>query len=139
MMHSVLEEKAAQIATQIGRSEAALRYWQAREKMERNARAQALFEELKLKTNARLVMEESFDSLHPKVQTARNDVQDVEEKMGYIPVALQYLEAKDELNEMVQGVMQLLLTRLTGQVPVELGPRQGCGNGHGGNGCDCGK
>ncbi len=139
MMHNVLKDKAAQIATQIARSEAALRYWQARDKMERNQRAQALFEELKLKTNAQMVLEERFDSLHPKVQTARKDVHDVEEKMGEIPVALQYLEAKDELNEMVQGVMQLLLTRLTDQVPVELGPRQGCGNGHGGNGCDCGK
>ncbi|WDL97305.1 YlbF family regulator [Alicyclobacillus sp. ALC3] len=139
MMQNVLEEKAARIATQIARSDAAHRYWQARDKMERNQRAQALFEELKLKTNAQMVLEERFDSLHPKVETARKDVQDVEQKMGEIPVALQYLEAKDELNEMVQGVMQLLLTRLTDQVPVELGPRQGCGNGHGGNGCDCGK
>lgn len=139
MTQNILEEKAAQIATRIARSETALRYWQAREKMERNQRAQALFEELKLKTNARLVLEESLDSFHPKVQSAAEDVQEVEAKMGEIPVALQYLEAKDELNEMLQGVMQLLLTRLTNQVPVELGPRQGCGNGHGGNGCDCGK
>lgn len=139
MNRELLEQKASQIAQQIAHSEAASQYWNAREKMEKNKRAQALYDELKLKTNARLVLQERLAPDHPKVMSAQNEEQDVQVKMGEIPVALQYQEAKDELNELVQGVVQLLLTRLSGQVPVQPGPRQGCGHGHGGNGCDCGK
>lgn len=138
-MQDDLERKASRIARQIAQSEAAIRYWQARDKMERHTDAQALFDELKLKTNARLVLEERLASDHPKVMLAQLEEQEVETKLGEIPVALQYQEAKDELNEMVQGVVQLVLGRLSAQLPVELGPRQGCGKGHGGNGCDCGK
>ncbi|MDQ0189309.1 YlbF family regulator [Alicyclobacillus cycloheptanicus] len=134
-----LEQKAAQIALTIARSEAAARYWQARDKMETHTRAQELYDELKLKTNARMILEERLPKDHPKVMLAKLEEQEAESKLREIPVALQYQEAKDELNEMVQGVVQLLLRRLSTYVPVEPGPRQGCGKGHGGAGCDCGK
>lgn len=137
MNHQVME-RADAIARQISASDAAARYWQAKAKMDGHTVAQDLFEELKLKQNASLILQQRLDSQHPKVMLAEMAVQELENKLYGIPVAMQYKEAQSELNELVQGVVQVLLTRLTGQLPVELGPRQGCGKGHDGNGCSCG-
>jgi cell fate (sporulation/competence/biofilm development) regulator YmcA (YheA/YmcA/DUF963 family) len=134
-----LVERANRIAREIAKSDIAERYWQAREKMERNTRAQALFDELKRRKNTSLILEQRLDENHPKMMLARLEVQEIEEKLREIPVALQYQEAKDELNDLVQGVVQLILARLAKEIPVELGPRQGCGKGHDGNGCSCGR
>lgn len=131
--------KVDEIARKISASEELARYWQAREKMEKNVRAQALFEELKMKTNASLVLQQRLDIDHPKVMLAELEVQTVEEQLQEIPIAMQYKEAQAEVNEMLQGVVSLLLARLADELPVELGPRQGCGQGHGGQGCDCGR
>jgi cell fate (sporulation/competence/biofilm development) regulator YmcA (YheA/YmcA/DUF963 family) len=134
----LMVEKADRIAGEILKSDAAWRYWQAREKMQKNERAQSLFDELKRKKNTALILEERLDASHPKMMLAELAVRDIEEKLNEIPVAIQYQEAKDELNEMVQGVVQLILSRLSSEIPVEMGPRQGCGKGHDGNGCSCG-
>lgn len=131
--------KADWIASQIQRSEAAQRFWQARAKMERHVSAQHLYEELKRKTNHLLVLEEQLGQDHPRTQQAQQEVDDLIFKLGEIPVALQYKEAQDELNGLMQEVVQILLTRLSKVLPVELGPKQGCGKGHDGNGCSCGK
>lgn len=132
-------KKAEQIAKKIASSDEVQCYWQARNKMERNKEAQALFDELKLKTNTRLILQERLDDNHPKVMLAELEVKEVEEKLMEIPVAMQYKEAQAEVNELLQGVVSLVMSRLSRALPVELGPRQGCGQGHGGQGCDCGK
>jgi len=132
-------DKAMEIAQKIAQSPEVKRYWQARHKMERNVTAQALFDELKLKTNTSLILQQRLDVDHPKVMLAELEVQEVEEKLQGIPVAMQYKEAQAEINEMMQGVVSLVLSRLSAEVPVEMGPRQGCGQGHGGQGCDCGR
>jgi cell fate (sporulation/competence/biofilm development) regulator YmcA (YheA/YmcA/DUF963 family) len=131
--------KADAISEAIARSEAAVRYWQAREKMESHERAQELFEELKLKTNQSLILKQRLPENHPKVMLADLEVREVESELWKIPVAMQYKEAQAELNELLQGVISVLLSRLSAVVPVEQGPRQGCGRGHGGQGCDCGR
>lgn len=138
MSHTNVIEKAERIARQIAQSDVAGRFWQAREKMQTHARAQELFDELKLKKNTSLILQQRLTPDHPKVMLAELDVNQIEHQLQEIPVAIQYTEAQAELNEVVQGVVQILLTRLAGTVPVELGPRQGCGKGHDGNGCDCG-
>lgn len=130
-------EKADAIAAAIRDSEAATQYWQAREKMENHPTAQALFEELKLKTNASLILQERLSADHPKVMLAELEIHQIQDQLQQIPVAIQYKNAQDELNELMQGVVQTLLSRLSTTLPLELGPRQGCGKGHGGNGCDC--
>lgn len=137
MSMDILIGKADAIASAIGDSDVARQFWQAKRKMESNLRAQELFEELKLKTNARLILRERLSEDHPKVLLADVEIHEMEEQLSHIPVALQYKNAQDELNELMQSVVQTLLHRLSGEVPVELGPRQGCGKGHGGNGCDC--
>ncbi len=134
-----LLEKADRIADSILRSEELRRYWQARTKMEGHKRAQELFEELKLKTNTSLILQQRLEQDHPKVMLAELEVQEVEQKLYEIPVAMQYKEAQAEVNEMLQGVISVLLSRLAPEIPVEMGPRQGCGQGHGGAGCSCGK
>lgn len=139
MINTEVLTRAQAIASQIAASEAADRYWQARSKMERNPRAQELFESLKLKTNAQLILNERLSADHPKMMLANLEVQEIENELHQIPVAMQYKEAQDEINELTQGVISLLLTRLQSELPVERGPRQGCGKGHGGKGCDCGK
>lgn len=137
MSMDVLMSKADAIASAIGTSDVAKQFWQAKRKMESNVRAQELFEELKLKTNARLILKERLNDDHPKVLLADVEIHEIEEQLRQIPVAIQYKNAQDELNELMQTVVQTLLYRLAGEVPVELGPRQGCGKGHGGSGCDC--
>ncbi len=137
-MDELVLQQADEIARQIAQSEAAQRYWQARRKMERHTRAQELFETLKLKTNAKLILNERLSSDHPKVMLANLEVQEIENELSQIPVAMQYKEAQSEVNELTQGVISLLLSRLASELPVERGPRQGCGKGHGGKGCDCG-
>jgi cell fate (sporulation/competence/biofilm development) regulator YmcA (YheA/YmcA/DUF963 family) len=124
---------AEAIGTQLRCSEEAARFWQARAKMERHRRAQELFDELKRKTNASLVLQYRLEPEHPKVLLAEREVREVEEQLYQIPVAMQYKEAQAELNELVQGVIQVLLARLAQELPVELGPR-GCG---GGGSCGC--
>jgi cell fate (sporulation/competence/biofilm development) regulator YmcA (YheA/YmcA/DUF963 family) len=133
-----LYEKADAIAHQIQTSEAASRFWQAKEKMQRHLEAQQLFEELKRKTNHALVIEEQLSLAHPRYQSAQGEVDSLLQRLAEIPVAMQYKEAQDELNSLVQEVVQVLLNRLTPVLPVELGPKQGCGQGHDGNGCSCG-
>lgn len=136
---ALIYEKADSIANAISSSEAAGRYWQARTKMKAHEQAQQLFDELKLKRNTSLILEQRLDKDHPKMMLADMEVSALEEKLNEIPVAQQYYEAQAELNELLQGVVSLLLSRLTDELPVEIGPRQGCGKGHDGNGCSCGK
>ena len=126
--------KADAIANQICASDAAVRYWVAKSKMEQNIGAQKLFEALKLKTNNRLGLEFSLSPEHPKVQELKQEIENLEEQLYGVPVAMQYKEAQAELNELVQGVTQLLLVRLSTALPVELGPKMGCGNS-----CTCGE
>lgn len=130
--------KADFIAHQIQASDAAYRFWQARGKMERHSRAQQLFEELKRKTNHVLVLEEQFSPTHERTIAAQKHVDGIVDELAQIPIAMQYKESQEELNGLVQEVMQVLMTRLSEQLPVEFGGKQGCGQGHDGNGCSCG-
>ncbi|WP_067921601.1 YlbF family regulator [Alicyclobacillus shizuokensis] len=137
--HESILAKADAIAKQIASMDAYTRFWQAKQKMEHHRRAQQLFEELKLKTNQSLILKQRLASDHPKVMLADLEVQEIEDELWKIPVAMQYKEAQAELNECLQGVISVLLARLGQVLPVEQGPRQGCGRGHGGQGCDCGR
>jgi len=137
MSREALLAKTRQIALAIAESDAVKEYWQAREKMEQNSRAQQLFEELKLKTNSLLILQQQLPAMHPKVMLAQLGVNEVEEQLQRIPVAIQYRTAQGEVNEMMQLVTSTLLNRLHDALPVERGPRQGCGQGHGGQGCSC--
>lgn len=124
---------ADHIADEIQSSEAAARFWQAREKMERHLGAQELFEELKRKTNNSYVLRDILSDSHPKYHDAREQIMTLEERLAEIPVAMQYKEAQDELNGLMQEVVQFILRRLSSVVPVEPGPKQGCGKA-----CTCG-
>lgn len=138
MSYGQIIEKADKIGAMISHSDDAARFWQAREKMERNSRAQQLFESLKLKTNHQLGLQQSVGAAHPKFQEIGREIHDLELQLYEIPVAMQYKESQAELNEVMQGLMKQLLNRLADEVPVELGPKQGCGKGPDGNGCNCG-
>ncbi|MCL6516247.1 YlbF family regulator [Alicyclobacillus sp.] len=139
MNRDALLKKADAIAEMIGRSDVALRFWQARDKMAQHRRAQELFETLKLKTNHRIGLQEAYPADHPRVQKLSSEIRELEQTLYEIPVAMQYKEAQAELNELMQGVIHLLLGRLSDRLPVELGPRLGCGHGPDGNGCNCGE
>ncbi|WAH35326.1 YlbF family regulator [Alicyclobacillus dauci] len=132
-----LLEKADVIARTISSSEAAQMYWQARDKMMKHREAQALFDELKKKTNGLLVLKGRLGEESEKYQRIQEEVHKVEDKLTEIPVALQYKAAHDELNGMLQEVILVLLARLKGEVPVEKGPRQ-CGSGGSCSSGDCG-
>ncbi|MCL6637313.1 MAG: YlbF family regulator [Alicyclobacillus sp.] len=139
MNHEHLLQKADAIAAMIGHSEVAQRFWQARRKMEHNRRAQELFERLKLVTNHQLGLAQVYPPDHPKVQELQAQIERLEEQLYGIPVAMQYKTAQAELNDLMQGVVHLLLSRLGQRLPVELGPRIGCGHGPDGQGCSCGE
>ncbi|MCL6597288.1 YlbF family regulator [Alicyclobacillus macrosporangiidus] len=139
MSRDALLRKADEIARMIGCSDAAVRFWKARAKMENNRRAQQLFETLKLKTNNSLGLQAVFPADHPRVRQLDEEIAKLEHELYEIPVAMQYKEAQAELNELMQGVVQLLLNRLSDRVPVERGPRLGCGQGPNGTGCTCGE
>jgi cell fate (sporulation/competence/biofilm development) regulator YlbF (YheA/YmcA/DUF963 family) len=138
MSADLMLTKADVIAELICQSDAAVQYWKAKDKMEYNSRAQALFEALKLKTNHQLGLSQALPADHPKARLLSSEIEGLEQQLHEIPVAMQYKEAQAELNELVQGVMQLLMVRLASSVPVEFGPKQGCGKGPDGNGCNCG-
>jgi cell fate (sporulation/competence/biofilm development) regulator YlbF (YheA/YmcA/DUF963 family) len=129
----LMYEIADHIADEIQSSEAAARFWQAREKMERHQGAKDLFEELKRKTNNSYVLRDILSESHPKYHDARSQIMTLEEQLAEIPVAMQYKEAQDELNSLMQEVVQLILRRLSRVIPVEPGPKQGCGKA-----CTCG-
>lgn len=137
-MNEVILQKAEGIGASICSMEEVQRFWQAREKMERNARAQELFEAIKLKTNNKLGLEQTTGNRHPKIEELEKDIHALEDELACIPVAMQYKEAQAEINELMQGIMNQLLSRLASTLPVEMGPRQGCGHGPDGNGCNCG-
>ena len=127
------------IVAVIQQSDEAKQFWQAREKMEHHMEAQELFEEIKRKTNQLLAIRETVKETHPKVVALQTELNELESQLATIPVAMQYQELQGELNGLMQEVVQILLTRLTPFLPVELGPKQGCGQGHDGKGCSCGK
>lgn len=137
--HEVLLEKADRIGKSIAQTEYAHVFWQARTKMEKNPQAQTLFESLKLKTNNKLGLEQVVSSDHPKLKELNAEIEAIEMKLAEIPVAMQYKTAQDELNGVMQEVMNGLLSRLAEDLPVEFGPREGCGKGPDGNGCNCGE
>lgn len=138
MTQEELIRKADAIGQSIAASDYVSRYWQAKDKMGRNHKAQELFEALKLKTNHKLGLEQSLGTTHPKVEELNRDIEALERELYEIPVAMQYKESQAELNDVMQGIIQQLLTRLSGHLPVEPGPRVGCGKGPDGNGCNCG-
>ncbi len=127
-------EIADKIADAIQHSEEAARFWQARDKMEHHMKAQELFEELKRKTNNSYVLRDILSEAHPKYSDAKNDIVQLEERLADIPVAMQYKEAQAELNSLMQEVVQFILRRLSTAIPVEPGPKQGCGKA-----CSCGE
>lgn len=134
-------QKADEIASLIASSEEAEAFWQARAKMERHREAQTLFDALKKKTNAMLVLGERQGAGSEKYERVRLEVQQIEERLAEIPVAMQYKSAQAELNAMLQEVTLVLLARLKERLPVEPGPRS-CGSGGscstGGCGGSCG-
>jgi len=138
MSADLMIAKADAIAMQIATSETAMRYWQARDKMEQNTEAQGLFDELKVKTNASLALQERYVESDAKRVAADHQVEKAEDRLANIPVAMQYKESQAELNELVQGIVAVLYHRLASELPIEMGPKQGCGQGHDGNGCSCG-
>ena len=131
--------KAEAIGQTIAKSDPARRFWQARSKMEQNQKAQSLFEDLKLKTNNKLGLEQVVPTSHPKLNELNQQIQALEMQLSEIPVAMQYKTAQEELNEMMQDLMSILMDRLAKELPVEFGPREGCGKGPDGNGCNCGE
>ncbi len=130
---AVMYEIADRIADQLQRSEEAARFWQARDKMERQVDAQELFEELKRKTNNSYVVRDILSENHPKYSDAKAGIVRLEESLADIPVAMQYKETQAELNSLMQEVVQFILRRLSTAIPVEPGPKQGCGKA-----CSCG-
>lgn len=123
-----LLDKAAFIANEIAHSDAAVTYWQARDKMTRHQEAQSLFDDLKKKTNGMLVLKERLGEAHEKFHRVQSEAQLIETRLSEIPVALQYKAAHDELNTMLQEVTLVLMARLKNALPVERGPRE-CGSG----------
>lgn len=126
--HQRLIDKASGIANEIAHSEVAQTYWQARSKMSRNQEAQALFDDLKKKTNSLLVLQERVGENDEKYQHVKEETSSIEEALAQIPVALQYKAAHEELNGMLQEVVLVLIARLKGEMPVESGPRECSGN-----------
>lgn len=139
MTHDLLLTKAEDIGRSIAKSECARQFWQAREKMAQNPQAQSLFEDLKLKTNNKLGLIQAIGTSHPKLKELDAEIQSIETKLYEIPVAMQYKDAQDELNSIMQDLMSVLMDRLAPELPVEFGPREGCGKGPDGNGCNCGE
>ncbi|QSO53717.1 YlbF family regulator [Alicyclobacillus curvatus] len=139
MTHDLLLTKAEDIGRSIAKSECARQFWQAREKMAQNPQAQSLFEDLKLKTNNKLGLIQAVGTSHPKLKELDAEIQSIETKLYEIPVAMQYKDAQDELNSIMQDLMSVLMDRLAPELPVEFGPREGCGKGPDGNGCNCGE
>jgi len=123
-----LLQKAASIADIIARSDAAIAYWQAKDKMARHTEAQSLFDDLKKKTNGMLVLKDRLGEGHEKYNRVKQEAAAIEAHLAEIPVALQYKTLQDELNAMLQEVTLVLLARLQRAIPVERGP-QGCGSG----------
>lgn len=127
-LHRPLLDKAAHIAEEIAHSDAALAYWQAKDKMAAHKEAQALFDDLKKKTNGMLVLKDRLGEAHEKYHRVKSEAADIEARLAEIPVALQYKGLHDELNGMLQEVTLVLMARLKNALPVERGPRE-CGSG----------
>ncbi len=134
--HQVILAKADRIGDLLITSDQARSYWLARGLMERHHRAQSLFAQLKNKTNKLLTLQQTLPADHPRLRAAVKETTDLEKELYGIPVAMQYKTAQADLNELVQGVFQLMIQRINQVVPVEPGPRQ-CGAAEG-KGCSCG-
>ncbi|WP_062305320.1 RicAFT regulatory complex protein RicA family protein [Alicyclobacillus sendaiensis] len=125
---------ADELAEMIRRSDECRSYWRAREKMERNPRAQRLFDELKKKTNGLWTLRDRLGESHDKYLRMKQETDALWERLYEIPVALQYKAWQDELNALVQEVIEVILANLHGTLPVERGPRL-CGSGGCSGGC----
>ncbi|RIV29319.1 YlbF family regulator [Alicyclobacillaceae bacterium I2511] len=128
--------KSQQIGKLLLCSEQAQVYWAARAQMEHHPRAQLLFTRLKNETNRLLSLQQTLPIDHPRLQAIVKKTTELEDELYKTPVAMQYKTAQADLNELVQGVFQLMISLISQVIPVESGPRQ-CSAAEG-KGCSCG-
>lgn len=138
---SMILEKAQQIARMIEQSEEMQRFRQAQHKINHHADAQALMFIVRSKRNAYSQTSLRHGYEHPAAVKAKQDYDDVLDKIAQIPLIDEFKEAQDEINDVVQGVLKTLVVTLSDSVPVEKsedpgdGASGGCGSCGSPGGC----
>lgn len=130
--------KAHQIVNLLQSSEEMHRFRQASDKMNRHADAQALMFIVKAKRNAfsQTSLRHGYD--HPAAIKAQQEYETVLDQIASIPLIDEYREAQEELNDIVQGILQTVVSTVSGVLPVEKSEDPGSGAAGGCGSCSSG-
>ncbi|PWK13151.1 YlbF family regulator [Tumebacillus permanentifrigoris] len=112
-------DKALHLAHMLTQSEEMQRFRQAEDKINRHADAQALMFVVRAKRNAYSQTSLRHGYEHPKSDKAKQEYDDVLERIAQIPLIDEFKEAQEEVNDIVQGVLQTIVNTIAPDVPVE--------------------
>lgn len=130
--------KADEIANLLRSSEEMKRYRQAEAKIARHGDAQALLFVVKAKRNqySQLSLRHGYD--HPAVIKAKQEYDEVLERIAQIPLIDELQTAQEELNDVIQGILHTLVSSVHNMLPVEKGEEPGDGASGGCGNCSAG-
>lgn len=117
--------KADEIASLLKSSEEMKRFRQAEDKISRHGDAQALLFVVKAKRNqySQLSLRHGFD--HPAVIKAKQEYDDVLDRIAQIPLIDELQTAQEDLNDVIQGILHTLVSSVNNMLPVEKGEDPG--------------
>ena len=130
--------KAHQIVYLLQSSEEMNRFRQASDKMNRHADAQALMFIVKAKRNAFSQTSLRHGYEHPASIKAQQEYEKVLDQIAAIPLIDEYREAQEDLNDIVQGILQTVVSTVSGVLPVEKSEDPGDGAAGGCGSCSSG-
>jgi cell fate (sporulation/competence/biofilm development) regulator YmcA (YheA/YmcA/DUF963 family) len=130
--------KTDEIVALLNASEEMKRYRQAEEKIARHGDAQALLFVVKAKRNqySQLSLRHGYD--HPAVIKAKQEYDEVLQKIAEIPLIEELRTAQEELNDVIQGILHTIVSSVSGLLPVEKGEAPGDGASGGCGNCSSG-
>jgi cell fate (sporulation/competence/biofilm development) regulator YmcA (YheA/YmcA/DUF963 family) len=130
-------QKAEQLVNLIQATETFARFRQAEDKINRHPDAQALMFIAKAKRNAYSQTSLRYGYDHPIAVKAKQEYDEVLDKIAEIPLMEEFQSYQEELNELLQGITRTIINTLAPDVPTEIYEETsgGCGSGGCGGGC----
>ncbi|UOF91810.1 YlbF family regulator [Fodinisporobacter ferrooxydans] len=139
---SIIINQINKISGLIQETEEWKRFKQAEYKIEHHGDAQALLFVVRAKRNQYSQVSLRHGYEHPKSIQAKQEYDDILERMANIPLIEEYQAYQEELNELVQGILATVMSSLSATIPVERGEDIGktssggsCGSGGGCGSC----
>jgi len=134
---SLILTQAERVADMIAKSDELARYRQAEVKMTNHREAEQLTYTVKLKRNRYSQTSLRYGYDHPEVRKAKDEYDEVLQRVEQIPVIEEFQTSQSEVNDLVQGVLKIVMVSMPGDMRLErdtIEVKSGCGTVGGGCG-----